>query len=114
MVEGESIKLLVKRSASKEEEMPPKERLLPTKGKKRRGEEEGRRGGGGNDIPPPPKTSGASKFSERELSDLIGWTITIIISNIYNKIFKRTLLLQAANFYYYILYIIYIYNENYG
>jgi len=70
VVEGESIKLLVERSASKEEERPPKERLLPTKGKKRRGEEEGGRGGGGSDIPPPPKTSGASKFSEREHDSL--------------------------------------------
>ena len=56
VVEGESIKLLVERSASKEEERPPKERLLPRRGKKRRGEEEGGRGGGGSDFPPPPKT----------------------------------------------------------
>jgi len=42
VVEGESIKLLVERSASKEEERPPKERLLPTK----RQEEKGRGGRG--------------------------------------------------------------------
>jgi len=79
-VEGESIKLLVERSASKEEERPPKERLLPTKGKKRRGEEEGGRGGGGSDIPPPPKTSRASKFSERERI-CFGLVVVVVIDS---------------------------------